>query len=409
MKNDKDFQGNFQFTNANRCKSLIDNGCIEEDWGKGAMATKYKDSNRKRRPKAPKIDWILIFTAITALVALISYFESKNDHRNINFAWVTLEDAVDSLSTSDSKVQYIYEFYGPLPSYYEGVALIAHYNNLDEYDKTIYNISIHIKDIVEDYTPHLSTYYSEGNLNVMAIGVYNSSWSETGKVQVSYQSFGPFQDDYNNFEMPDSLSVKFPQNMRTVWEFESIQPGETNELLLCPLENLVVNYQGNGEGKVFLLKFNVSIQQSNWYTTFDLPCIIHNGKVEQFPWPQGGGAPLTCGVWIDTSKENVEKLYNVRQVLPGNQAIDIPIFFIPSMSCTMTIQVELQMDDGHIIKVPPLKNVHIFVPYYEGDYYQYLHNGELIDWEVLEGEYAILNDIEEYYIGFPFQTICSDD
>lgn len=110
--------------------------------------------------------------------------------------------------------------------------------------------------------------------------------------------------------------------------------------------------------------------------------------------------PLCCGIWIDTSTKNFEKMYNVRQVLPGNKATNIPIFFIPSMSCTMSIQIEFELDDGHIIKVPQLKNIHFYVPYYEKNYYQYLHDGELIDWEALEGNYSILNDFDEFYVGY---------
>ena len=392
-------------------KRSADDRNTKVDGKKKTTDTETKKLVDKGPNKKKIIDWMLIFTAIWCLISLIGYFDSKRNHYNFNFSWVPIEEAVYSMLETDSKAHYIYESYSSLSNCAEGVALVAHYNNQDEYDKTITDLTIHVADIIEDYTPFLSFYYPVDNSSMIMLGVYNTSWSETGDVQVSYQSFGPLQDGYNNYEMPDSLSVKFPQNMSTTWKFESIQPGERKELFLCPLDDLVIDYQGDGEGKVFILKFNISIQKSNWQDTFIFPCMIHNGVIEHFPWPQGGGTPFACGVWIDTSMGNFEKTYSVRQVLPGNMATDIPIFFIPSMSCTMTIQVEFKMDDGHIIKVPPLKNVYASVLYYEGDYYQRLHNGELIDWEGLEGEYAILNDFDEdeYYIGYPFKVVDFND
>ena len=77
---------------------------------------------------------------------------------------------------------------------------------------------------------------------MISIGLYNEGWGETGDIQISYQSFGLIPNDYNKYQMPDSLEVAFKDGINTVWNFESIQPGKSQEFVLCSLDDIAFNY-----------------------------------------------------------------------------------------------------------------------------------------------------------------------
>ena len=90
-------------------------------------------------------------------------------------------------------------------------------------------------------------------------------------------------------------------------------------------------------------------------------------------------------ILVDTSEDSWSESYDVYQPLPGNKAVRLPIFIVPEKSCTMSIRIEFETQDGEIIQAEPLKDAKFVIPYVETDYYEYI-DGKLLDWSEVDGK-----------------------
>lgn len=346
----------------------------------------------------------------SAYFAWKTYIDLREDHFELYSEWITFFDAASSLRSDGEDAHSIYKTYDEtLLEYKDGAALMIYYENQDGYAKSIKNLSVKIDDIVEDLSPCVNVISQLGTSDFAEIGLHNSGWGESGKVRISFQSVEPFPEyryGTSGAIMPELLNVSVCEGCDTEWETPSLEPGASTSVRLFSLEDLIITYQGDGEGKVFSLRFIIEPENSDVTVFYDYPLIIRDGKAGFYtPGIGGGGGLRTYGIWIDATKETFSASYSVQQNLPGNERIQIPVFFLPSRSCTMTVRVQIEMSSGEVIEISPLKNAHFEVDYYDGSDYDHIYDGSLINWDEIDGNGYILNSPIQVQIGLPFVTI----
>lgn len=357
--------------------------------------------SRKKNDKAIRINkanyYLYIIGTIIAGIGLVFPIRScileKHPAYNYEtyFDWLYMDEAA-SILTDSSEVSI---FYDPIESqwddsqFYKGATLIALYSNLDEQDQVITEFTVNAQDIVEDLSPRLN-YSFDPFLKPITAHIKNTGWGETGTMCIEFIDITPYpvqgDEDAN-------VTVKVKNNTTTSWTLESLDPGEKRDLFLFSVEDLDIHREGNFTIASFQFNFMISSLEN----TYEIPLVFILNVYDK------GEEVLTGGygddftnyvVWIDTSSPKWSKTYHTYQIIPGKQTVRLPIFIVPSKSCTMTVEVEFKTASGARIQATPLINAYFIVPYYD-EPTSYI-NGELLDENYLS---------EKTIVYFPFTNV----
>lgn len=332
----------------------------------------------------------LLLGIVVSIILIFKYFDECYTKCNpeylyeSSYDWMDLDLAQKLVSDGDIIKIYKERTRG---RYYDGVSLIAVYNNLSNNDRIITSFKVKAYDIVEDLSPY-PVYSLQQSYDVIECQIGNIGWGEAGPFKITYDELVPDPEYDNQTEIEISIS----QNAPYIWYAGTLSPGERCYVALLSQSDFII-YPEDIHGIIYYrISFTVedlrTNQKHNIYETLEISdkgiSVLTNGLGE------GEKNYVVC---IDTSSSKWEETYKTYQILPAKKSVRIPMYFFPAKSCTMSLQIEFETMDGRKIKATPLVDAYFFVPYYEGTQESFI-DGLLID------EYDNFDDAVIY---FPFE------
>ena len=326
---------------------------------------------------------VLALLLSAALILRNEYLESHPEYAyETNMDWLKMSEAASVLGASSRVTVYKDdEAYFEPNTYWYGAGLVVVYNNLDKQDRVITKFHVYAEDIVEDYSPMIEAAVYNFD-DPLTFDVRNNGWGATGPIQVSLVRFYPYN---SGDEKIVELSLR--EGTADSWAFDSIEPGGYASLPLFSTDNVqVLRHQDFEECIWYVVEVELVAPESGYRKTMEWWLEVYPDHVEIMR-VGGNGDDSDSGyiIFVETSEPSWSESYDVYQLLPGKQAVRLPIFIVPEMSCTMSIRIEFETQDGEIIQAEPLKNAKFVIPYIENDYFEYV-DGKLLDWSQVEGK-----------------------
>ena len=362
------------------------------------MRTQRKCQKKKKINKKHISKWKKVCSAIAAValfgssVATIIYYSQEIGKNlnpsydyDLNTEWMDMEVAFNLLTEKSGVSIYtssrIIDNHTEDSFYFEGVSLVALFSNKEDVERNIIKFSVFVDDIEENLSPDIECVMVEDNSDPITAHFSNTGWGDTGEIHLSIKDVL-----YNDNSVAD---ISILEGVENDWIFESIPPGETRVFTFADTKIFNVIWK---DYSVESTNFSILVDICAPKTGYSTSCVVTmkatpDGVVACSIGGEGGDGDVNYVILVDTSMRNWASTYNIYQRIPAKQTVRLPIFIMPTKSCSMSIRVEFELEDGEIIIANPLYHVPIRVPYYT-ELTEYI-SGETLDWNALEGNAEI--------------------
>lgn len=209
--------------------------------------------------------------------------------------WYDL-DCVYSLLTNKSEIDFYFNNSG---YYYNGICLYTLFSNKENVDRSIVNFTVNANDIVEDLSPRLSIVDVKDYSDPIEIKVSNFGWGETGKVCVTIKDISFVYPEDNEI-----AEITLNNEMKNMWDFPSILPGETLHLPFADTNIFNVKWKDDSRKEV---PFNITVEAyipgTDCKDSHEILMVANHENVYVAPPGRGGAESIedNYGVVIDTS------------------------------------------------------------------------------------------------------------
>ena len=309
----------------------------------------------------------------------------------MNTEWLEMEEAFDLL-TEKSKVN-IYTTHQTSDTdnsadmcYYNGVTMIALFSNKADVDRNIVRFSVYAEDIVENLSPDIHCTWVEDCSNPITANFCNNGWGETGELHIFISN-----NDIGYYEKKDAniAQISICKGAQNDWVFDSIRPGELKTLSFASPDIFDVQWKDPTVKSIsFYIRIVIYAPEIGYATSSLIPMTATpHGVQAEGVGGMGGNEDKNYVIVVDTSFGSWSQKYPIYQRIPARQTVKLPIFILPMKSCSMSLRIEFELDDGETIIAEPLYNAAIKVPYYT-ELQDYV-SGDDLDWSSLEGSATI--------------------
>lgn len=271
----------------------------------------------------------------------------------------------------------------------DGISLVTLFSNRENFDRNIIRFFVSITNITENLLPDLELDYPPDTNGCVGIGFRNNGWGESGEMQLSITGF-----HFSNPLDSSIADISLNSDTENRWFIPSILPGEKGEITDIRSGDFNIQWKNFDIPSVSLfMEVELFSPKLNYTVLIKVPIIATPDDIHSLEPPgMGGPDDIRYGIPVDTSQKSAYFDYMVYQCIPANEQVRLPVLIYPTKSCSMDIQISFELDDGEIIKVPPISNVSIKVPFYQ-------------NWrEYKDGKYLDEDQLERNDIYFPFEN-----
>lgn len=369
---------------------------------KNRASSRASTKPAKMRKKLESIKNSLVGIMIVGIVVFLYHsLDASNDvlslwkyffpyRNNMTFKWTDLNSAEWIMGDSD---RYTPDSDSTTENTFnEAAALLFTYNNMGDDERVITEMTVSASNIVEDYSPKLSSNFAMTEDRVGYAHISNPGWGDTGAGQITY-------DGYDLSETGSNAKIDMSLDLKNTgpWTFDALAPGGYCDIPIISDDDLLIRSDNVADGTTVQLHFRVDIAENDLHSDFVVFVSYYNNEWSISSHGVGGPWNRAIGFLIDTSEENYSQTIPVSEAFTSHKMSLFPVYIFPKMSCSMSVDVTFKTQDGKTIQAVPLENAHFTVPYYTDAYPPFL-DGDEIDWVTFNESY----DRDYSSVGFPY-------
>ena len=315
------------------------------------MSTSKKNLKKKNKRKKFAFKKLLAYIPLLGLIS--SCFFGIYDiyaNNNSKSAYVTNTQLLSAKSayevlTDYSKLQIVYDQSYNEDHFDSGVFFNVAFSNRLDYDRIIKKFTVKATNIELDIAPYVTGYSNISNNSVTA-NLTNYGWGTAKKTEIHIKNISSEQIIFKE------------QKLITI---EDLKPGETKNIELFSFNDLKIDSSFTSE--IVTFTFEIICDGQLQETLITVVAEVNTNFIRDNIDGRGDGGDSIYAIIIDVSKKKVLNHYSVEQIVPASKTILLPVFIIPTQSCSMTLELIFTMEDGEEIQYKVFHNKKFRIPY----------------------------------------------
>lgn len=331
------------------------------------MSRKSSQKKVKRKKESISI-WVIIpvvATIITGLIKVADFVYDKYRARHplyiydFDSEWMEMENLVDVLADDNNMI-----IYTPDPlnrildskEYFNGVSLNILFSNRSDVERCIKKCTIYLDEVIPNLSPNIiiSTKYMS---NPITFHFRNIGWGVASNGYISID---------NIHGAPTDITLK--DQTENCWHVETILQGESQTLSIDGMSLFNIPWDDISEEEIcFSVDFTLHFPEIGYEQTSTF--VVNATRNEIYGSEPGRGSPggeqePATILIVDIDEYSPNNTHYIYQNISAGETIKLPFFILPTKSCTMSIRVELELENGETLRATPLAHAVITVPYY---------------------------------------------